>query len=291
MDAMQRVGGYLRGSAILGGVYGVTDFIFLVLIGLGAGLAAPLSVLVFMANFIPYIGGIIATGVILLVTYGTLGSTATVILFAPAGHPKPHREQRTATGGLRQDRGSASRGDPGGPARRRRTRRDLRAVRRHPGRRSLRRHLWRDRVRPVRGRARAASARPGPGHPDLGRPARPMEPPAADRGGAGRRAPLRVRPGAIGPRHGNDRDHPCGDVPPGCPGPATSRLGTGPVGAPRHGRRLGDRHPGRRGVDGVPHRKRARAPRHGGRRGHEHQPGRPGEDARLAGRVWLHRDA
>jgi predicted PurR-regulated permease PerM len=82
VDAMQRVGGYLRGSAILGAVYAVTDFIFLVLVGLGVALAAPLSVLVFMANFIPYIGGIVATGVILLVTYGALGSTATVILFA-----------------------------------------------------------------------------------------------------------------------------------------------------------------------------------------------------------------
>ncbi len=81
VDAMQRVGGYLRGSAILGAVYGVTDFVFLILIGLGAGLAAPLSVMVFMANFIPYIGGIIATAVILLVTYGALGSSATVILF------------------------------------------------------------------------------------------------------------------------------------------------------------------------------------------------------------------
>lgn len=81
VDAMQRVGGYLRGSAILGIVYGVTDFVFLVIVGLGAALAAPLSVLVFMANFIPYIGGIIATTVILLITYGTLGSTATIILF------------------------------------------------------------------------------------------------------------------------------------------------------------------------------------------------------------------
>ena len=78
---MQRVGGYLRGSAILGIVYGVTDFVFLVLVGIPAILAAPLSVLVFMANFIPYIGGIIATGVILLVTYGAVGGTATFLLF------------------------------------------------------------------------------------------------------------------------------------------------------------------------------------------------------------------
>ena len=81
VEAMQRVGGYLRGSAILGIVYGVTDFVFLILIGLGVALAAPLSVMVFMANFIPYIGGIIATTVLLLISYGTLGSTPTLILF------------------------------------------------------------------------------------------------------------------------------------------------------------------------------------------------------------------
>ena len=34
VDAMQRVGGYLRGSAILGVVYGATDFVFLVLVGI-----------------------------------------------------------------------------------------------------------------------------------------------------------------------------------------------------------------------------------------------------------------
>ena len=42
VDAMQRVGGYLRGSAILGIVYGATDFVFLILVGRppGAGRAA-----------------------------------------------------------------------------------------------------------------------------------------------------------------------------------------------------------------------------------------------------------
>lgn len=81
VDAMQRVGGYLRGSAILGAVYGITDFVFLVLIGLGIPLAAPLSVLVFMGSFIPYIGGAVTTVILLLVTLGTLGSNAAVLLF------------------------------------------------------------------------------------------------------------------------------------------------------------------------------------------------------------------
>ncbi len=82
VDSMQRVGGYLRGSAILGAVYGVTDFVFLILVGLGVTLAAPLSVLVFMGSFIPYVGGVVTTVILLLVTYGALGSTATVVLFA-----------------------------------------------------------------------------------------------------------------------------------------------------------------------------------------------------------------
>jgi len=81
VDAMQRVGGYLRGSAILGAVYGITDFAFLMLIGLGAPLAAPLAVLVFMGNFIPYLGGILTTACLLLVTLGALGQQAAIVLF------------------------------------------------------------------------------------------------------------------------------------------------------------------------------------------------------------------
>jgi len=81
VDAMQRVGGYLRGSAILGAVYGVTDFVFLMLLGLGLPLAAPLSVLVFMGNFVPYVGSVITTIILLLVTLGTLGSQAALVLF------------------------------------------------------------------------------------------------------------------------------------------------------------------------------------------------------------------
>lgn len=81
VDAMQRVGGYLRGSAILGAVYGATDFVFLVVIGLGVPLAAPLSVMVFMGNFIPYIGGAVTTVILLLITFGTLGANAAIVLF------------------------------------------------------------------------------------------------------------------------------------------------------------------------------------------------------------------
>ena len=81
VDAMQRVGGYLRGSAILGAVYAVTDLVFLVLVGVEIPLAAPLSVLVFAASFIPYIGGLLATVCLVLVTLGALGSQAAFVLF------------------------------------------------------------------------------------------------------------------------------------------------------------------------------------------------------------------
>ena len=81
VDAMQRVGGYLRGSAILGAVYAVTDLVFLVIVGVGIPLAAPLSVLVFISSFIPYIGGILATAFLLLVSLGALGSQAAFMLF------------------------------------------------------------------------------------------------------------------------------------------------------------------------------------------------------------------
>jgi len=81
VDAMQRVGGYLRGSAILGAVYALTDLVALLLVGVGIPLAAPLSVLVFVSSFIPYIGGILATVCLLLVTLGALGSQAAFVLF------------------------------------------------------------------------------------------------------------------------------------------------------------------------------------------------------------------
>jgi predicted PurR-regulated permease PerM len=77
-DALERVGGYLRGTAILAASDAVTDFVFLTL--LGVPLAAPLSVLVFLGGFIPYIGGLIATTVLVLVTLATNGATDVVIL-------------------------------------------------------------------------------------------------------------------------------------------------------------------------------------------------------------------
>ena len=50
----------------------VTDFVFMFV--LGVPLAVPLALLVFLSGYIPYFGGIVATGLILLVTYAALGS-------------------------------------------------------------------------------------------------------------------------------------------------------------------------------------------------------------------------
>jgi predicted PurR-regulated permease PerM len=77
-EALERIGGYLRGTAVLAASDGISDFIFLVL--LGVPLAGPLSVMVFMGGFIPYVGGFITTTILVLVTYSTVGFQAVVLL-------------------------------------------------------------------------------------------------------------------------------------------------------------------------------------------------------------------
>ena len=70
-DALIRVSGYLRGTTLLSAIIAVTDLVFMLI--LGVPLAIPLTVLVFFTGYIPYFGGIVATGIILLVTYAVLG--------------------------------------------------------------------------------------------------------------------------------------------------------------------------------------------------------------------------
>lgn len=76
--ALTRVGGYLRGTAVLAAVVAVTDLAYLTV--LGVPLAAPLAVLAFVGGFVPYIGGLLATGAILLTAWGTVGLQTTIIL-------------------------------------------------------------------------------------------------------------------------------------------------------------------------------------------------------------------
>jgi predicted PurR-regulated permease PerM len=76
--ALERVGGYLRGTAIIAAFDGAAEGLFLVL--LGVPLAGPLAVIVFFGRFIPYIGGLVTTIILLLVTLATQGTTAALIL-------------------------------------------------------------------------------------------------------------------------------------------------------------------------------------------------------------------
>jgi len=76
-DALVRVGGYLRGTAVLSGLIALSDLVFMLV--LGVPLAVPLSVLVFFAGFIPYFGGIVTTALVLLVTLAALGPWSVVV--------------------------------------------------------------------------------------------------------------------------------------------------------------------------------------------------------------------
>lgn len=81
--ALERVGGYLRGTAILAATDGLSDFVFLT--ALGVPLAGPLAVLVFAGAFVPYLGGFVTTTILALVTLSTNGPTDVVILLGLIG--------------------------------------------------------------------------------------------------------------------------------------------------------------------------------------------------------------
>ncbi len=82
-DALWRVGGYLRGTTILSAAIAVTDYVFMVV--LGVPLALPLAMLAFFSGYIPYFGGFVATGIIVIVTYGAVGGGAVVALLVLIG--------------------------------------------------------------------------------------------------------------------------------------------------------------------------------------------------------------
>jgi len=77
-DALARVGGYLRGTAVIAAFDGITEGLFLAVLGVPN--AAALGVIVFLGRFIPYIGGLVTTILLLLVTLETAGQTAALIL-------------------------------------------------------------------------------------------------------------------------------------------------------------------------------------------------------------------
>jgi predicted PurR-regulated permease PerM len=82
-DALERVGGYLRGTAILAGFRAIVVLALLFLFDVP--LAAPLAVLVFLGGFIPYIGPLVATLAVLLTALATVGWQTTIVIFVLLG--------------------------------------------------------------------------------------------------------------------------------------------------------------------------------------------------------------
>jgi predicted PurR-regulated permease PerM len=82
-DALWRVGGYLRGTTILSALIALTDYLFMIV--LGVPLALPLALLAFFSGYIPYFGGFVATGIIVLVTYAALGIGPVIALLVLIG--------------------------------------------------------------------------------------------------------------------------------------------------------------------------------------------------------------
>src|SRR5690242_13694748 len=76
--ALERVGGYLRGTAIIAAFDGLMVGLFMFVLGMP--LVAPLAVIVFIGRFIPYIGGLITTAIVLMVALESVGTTAALVL-------------------------------------------------------------------------------------------------------------------------------------------------------------------------------------------------------------------
>jgi predicted PurR-regulated permease PerM len=77
-DAMRRAGGYIRGTATIASVNAVAAFAYLTV--LGVPLAGPLAIVVLVAGFVPYIGGVFASAVIVLSGYASGGLTTAAVL-------------------------------------------------------------------------------------------------------------------------------------------------------------------------------------------------------------------
>ncbi len=82
-DALARVGGYLRGTTVLSAVIALSDYVFMLV--LGVPLALPLAVLVFFAGYIPYFGGFVTAAIILLVTLAALGPVPVLVMLVLFG--------------------------------------------------------------------------------------------------------------------------------------------------------------------------------------------------------------
>ena len=75
---MHQAGAYVRGTAVISSVDATLSFVVLTLIGVPV--AGPLAVLVLVAGFIPYIGGIFAAGILLLAGFAVGGLPTALLL-------------------------------------------------------------------------------------------------------------------------------------------------------------------------------------------------------------------
>ncbi len=77
-DALERVGGYLRGTAVVSAARAIAFGVYLEVLGVPHAL--PLAVLVFVGGFIPYLGGLVAMVTVLIVALGSVGPSITLLL-------------------------------------------------------------------------------------------------------------------------------------------------------------------------------------------------------------------
>jgi predicted PurR-regulated permease PerM len=77
-EALELIGGYLRGTAVNAATDAISNFVFLSI--LGVPLAGPLAVVVLLGGFVPYIGTAVTTAVLVLVTWATNGLGDVAIL-------------------------------------------------------------------------------------------------------------------------------------------------------------------------------------------------------------------
>ena len=128
--ALQRVGGYLRGTAVIAAFDGLFEGLFLLILGVPHAL--PLAVIVFFGRFIPYVGGLVTTILLLLRDPGVAGDDRRI--HPPRSDLDPQRDpgQVPGPGHLQQDRPHPPGDRAHRAARRGRPGRDRRALRGDP---------------------------------------------------------------------------------------------------------------------------------------------------------------
>ncbi len=77
-DALVRVGTYVRGTTAMALIAAGTNLLFMVV--LGTPLAVALTTLTLITAYVPYFGGVISAGAILLVTWGATDASTTVLM-------------------------------------------------------------------------------------------------------------------------------------------------------------------------------------------------------------------